>query len=186
MGTGLETLDIEVLRMIHLHRVKALDTLLYVISYSATFVSIGLVISLLAISLRKKSAHLRKIFFQLLAVLIIAALVSLTLKMTISRDRPFRKYTDIEKLSQAGSSSFPSGHTLEAFAIAVALSISFPRKKIILPVFAWAVLVAYSRMALGVHYPSDVIGGIIVGSFIGFIIPLLFHTKPENPYESIS
>jgi undecaprenyl-diphosphatase len=100
-------------------------------------------------------------------------LISFALKNIITRERPFKVYPDIEKLSEAGSYSFPSGHTLEVFAIAVALSISIPKKKIIIPLFLWASLVAYSRMALGVHYPSDVIAGMIIGSLTGWLVPLL-------------
>ena len=54
MSGGLEALDIEVLRMIHQHRFTVLDPVMYIISYSASFVSIGLVISILIISIQKK------------------------------------------------------------------------------------------------------------------------------------
>lgn len=180
MSGGLEALDIEVLRMIHQHRFTVLDPVMYIISYSASFVSIGLVISILIISIQKKSIILRRTFYKLLSVLIIAALTSFLIKNIISRERPFKIYPDIEKLSEAGSSSFPSGHSLEAFAIAVAISISFPKKKIIIPFFAWALLVAYSRMALGVHYPGDVLAGIVIGSLIGWLVPGLFKTNPNQ------
>jgi membrane-associated phospholipid phosphatase len=107
----------------------------------------------------------------MIAVLIIASLTSFTLKNLIMRERPFQVYPDIEKLSEAGSYSFPSGHTLEAFAIAVALSMFFPRKRIVLPLIIWASIVAYSRVVLGVHYPTDVLAGIIIGSLIGWLLP---------------
>jgi membrane-associated phospholipid phosphatase len=120
----------------------------------------------------------------MLAVLIIAALTSFTLKNTFTRERPFVVYPDIEKLSEAGSSSFPSGHTLETFAIATALSLLIPKKKVIIPVFCWAILVAYSRMTLGVHYPSDVLGGIMIGMIIGWLVPAImgrfWKEKPET------
>jgi undecaprenyl-diphosphatase len=59
--------------------------------------------------------------------------------------------------------------------MATALSLSFSKKKIIIPVYLWAMLVAYSRMALGVHYPSDVLAGIIIGTFIGWTVPWIFN-----------
>jgi undecaprenyl-diphosphatase len=58
--------------------------------------------------------------------------------------------------------------------MAAAISLLFTRKKIIIPVYTWAVLVAYSRMALGVHYPSDVLAGILIGTFIGWMVPRIF------------
>jgi membrane-associated phospholipid phosphatase len=169
----LSNIDISLLRAIHHHRIVALDQVLYYISYISTYISISLVLSVLIASIAKKSRSLRIKFYKVLAVLIIAALTSFLLKNTIIRERPFVNYPDIEKLSQAGSSSFPSGHTLESFAIAVAFSMAFPKKKFIIPIFIWACLVAYSRMALGVHYPGDVIGGMLIGSIIGWVIPML-------------
>jgi membrane-associated phospholipid phosphatase len=171
--SSLSEFDINILRIIHHHRLVALDQFLYIISLTTSFISIGIVLTILITSLKTKSKPLRIVFFKMLAVLIIAALISFTLKNIIIRERPFKTYPDIEKLSEAGSSSFPSGHTLEAFAMAVALSILVPKRKFIIPVFIWASLVAYSRMALGVHYPSDVLSGMIIGSFIGLLVPLL-------------
>ena len=166
-------LDIRLLRFIHHNRIMAFDPWLYAMSLITTYISVGIVISILIISLVKKSKPMRIIFFKMLAVLIIAASVSLTLKTMVTRERPFTTYQDIEKLSEAGSSSFPSGHTIEVFAMAVGLSLLIPGKKITIPVFAWALLVAYSRMALGVHYPSDVLGGMVIGATIGWLVPLL-------------
>jgi undecaprenyl-diphosphatase len=167
-------LDISILRFIHHSRIVALDQWLYVLSFITTYVSIGIVLSILIVSLVKKSKPLRIIFYKMLAVLVLAALTSLAIKTLIPRERPFKAYPDIEKLSQAGSSSFPSGHTIEVFAIAAALSLLIPRKRVIIPVFIWAILVAYSRMALGVHYPSDVAGGMIIGVSVGLLVPYLF------------
>ena len=59
--------------------------------------------------------------------------------------------------------SFPSGHTSTAFSMAT--SISFQNKKwyIVLPAYLWATTVGYSRLYLGVHYPSDVFAGALIG-----------------------
>ncbi|MCU0371295.1 MAG: phosphatase PAP2 family protein [Bacteroidales bacterium] len=173
LNSTLYDIDISILRLVHHHRIVALDQVLYIISYATSFISIGLILGILFISVKSRSKPLRIIFFKMLAVLIIAATVSFSIKTLTSRERPFKTYPDIEKLSEAGSSSFPSGHTLEAFAIAVSLSLLIPKRKIIFPVFIWACLVAYSRMALGVHYPTDVLGGMIIGSLLGWLVPLL-------------
>ena len=179
-------LDISILRFIHHNRIVALDPWLYGLSFITTYVSVGIVLSILIVSLVKKSRPLRVIFFKMLAVLIIGALVSLSLKTMIVRDRPFITYPDIEKLSEAGSSSFPSGHTIEVFAMAMALSLLIPKRQVVIPVFAWAFLVAYSRMALGVHYPGDVAGGILIGICTGWSVPVLIskalkEKPPGNP-----
>jgi len=64
----------------------------------------------------------------------------------------------------------------------VAFSTLVHRKKFIIPIFIWAILVTYSRMALGVHYPSDVAGGMIIGALIGWLVPVLIDKlRPHAP-----
>jgi len=177
LNNAISGFDISILRLIHQNRLVAIDQVLYIISFTTSFISIGLLLTILITSFKLKSKPLRHIFFKMLAVFIIAATISFTLKTFIIRERPFKTYPDIEKLSEAGNSSFPSGHTIEAFAIAVAFSILIPKRKYIIPIFIWASLVAYSRMALGVHYPSDVLSGMIIGALIGWLVPLLIKIK---------
>jgi membrane-associated phospholipid phosphatase len=86
------------------------------------------------------------------------------LKYAINRPRPFAQYpNDIIKRTDAGKYSFPSGHTSTAFATATALTLSTKKWYVAVPSYAYACAVGYSRMRLGVHFPSDVLGGMIVG-----------------------
>lgn len=89
------------------------------------------------------------------------------LKYTVKRDRPFETYTDIVNKSGKpfdNDPSFPSGHSASAFAAATGLSLSYPEWYVIVPSYLYAGTVAYSRMHLGVHYPSDVLAGAVIGS----------------------
>ena len=70
----------------------------------------------------------------------------------------------MKKMTSGGSPSFPSGHTSDAFSLATALSIVYPKWYVVVPAYAWAVTVGYSRMALGVHYPGDVLAGALIGA----------------------
>lgn len=90
--------------------------------------------------------------------------ITTALKYSINRERPFVTYPDIVKKSRAVTPSFPSGHTSAAFETATSLSLSYPKWYIIIPSYTWAGTIGYSRMHLGVHYPSDVIVGAIIGS----------------------
>jgi len=172
--------DISLLSWLNHHLIPYSVPVLRIISYTTTFISIALVLMVLITSIVKKSRSIRKQFFVLASVLILVAIVSQGLKTFIYRERPFKTYLFIEKLSEGGGSSFPSGHTLEAFAMATSLSLLFAKKKIVIPVYLWAMLVAYSRMALGVHYPSDVLAGVIIGSFIGWSVPWIFNRFTTN------
>ena len=94
---------------------------------------------------------------------LLSVVISNILKPIVDRPRPFITYHDIQKLSSGGNASFPSGHTSDVFSLAMIVSLLFPKKAVIIPIFIWAALVAYSRMDLGVHYPSDVLGGAVIG-----------------------
>lgn len=86
------------------------------------------------------------------------------LKYSINRPRPFKQYPDdIIQRTDAGKFSFPSGHTSSAFAMATAVTLSTKKWYVAVPSYLYACGVGYSRMRLGVHFPSDVFGGMIVG-----------------------
>lgn len=69
--------------------------------------------------------------------------------------------------------SFPSGHTTLAFAVAFIISRILP-KRYSIPAFLMAALVAFSRLYLGVHYPTDILGGICIGYVAGLITDFLY------------
>ncbi len=160
--------DVSLLRFIQQNRIKVLDGPLYWISFVNTLVSISILLLLLLFSFFRKSVL--SIFMRLLTVFLTSALMIWLAKFIIVRERPFITHTDIKKLSEAGSASFPSGHTTEAFAMAFAIMMVTNKWQFAVCSYAWAFLVAYSRMALGVHYPSDVLGGMVLGTLIAFIL----------------
>ncbi|MBN1301484.1 MAG: phosphatase PAP2 family protein [Melioribacteraceae bacterium] len=96
---------------------------------------------------------------------------SALLKNTIQRIRPCHVLDNVNLLvSCKNSYSFPSSHAVNNFAIAVFFSRIFPKYKWILLITA--TLVAISRPYIGIHYPSDAIGGAIIGSVIGYLFSL--------------
>lgn len=101
---------------------------------------------------------------------VVIAAVSLVLAMAaksflayfIQRDRPFVDHPDLALVAPTDPGSFPSGHTMVAFAVATSLLLSGYRK-LGWSLMAVAVLVGLSRMLVGVHYLSDVLAGALVG-----------------------
>ncbi|MCC6460673.1 MAG: phosphatase PAP2 family protein [Saprospiraceae bacterium] len=98
------------------------------------------------------------------ASFLLSTTLTMALKVSIRRPRPFVTYPDrITRKGHGGSFSFPSGHTAAAFSTATSLSLAYPKWYVIAPSYLYAGAVAWSRMYLGVHYPSDLLGGILVG-----------------------
>lgn len=93
----------------------------------------------------------------------VSTIVTYALKHAYNRQRPFTAHPELFKLSSGGGSSFPSGHASAAFAIATSIALDNKKWYIVVPAYTWAGLVGYSRIHLGVHYPSDVIAGAAVG-----------------------
>lgn len=91
------------------------------------------------------------------------------LKPLVARIRPYELNTAITLLiDKQKDYSFPSGHSSAAFSFAVPLMI-LGLKKFWVPALVFAVLMAFSRMYLYVHYPTDIIGGMVIGTFSGII-----------------
>jgi len=91
--------------------------------------------------------------------------ITTSLKVMIDRPRPYDTYPqDIINYQIRDDASMPSGHTSGAFATATALSLKYPKWYVIAPSYLWAASVGYSRMHLGMHYPSDVLAGAIIGA----------------------
>lgn len=155
--------DINILRDINLHRNKSLDRTFKTITNSVSPVSIATPIIVYSVGLIKGDKDLKEKGIFIGETFLVSSFITTALKYIVKRDRPFKTYPEIEKLTLGGSYSFPSGHTSDAFATATSLSITFPKWYVIAPAFLWASAVGYSRMDLGVHYPSDVLAGALIG-----------------------
>lgn len=102
--------------------------------------------------------------YNALFTLSITHLIVRILKSKVARPRPFNKLSKINiSNTNLCDFSFPSGHTTASFSIAITLSLVFPTHSFIFILLAF--IVGLSRIYLGVHYPSDVLVGILVSTF---------------------
>ena len=103
---------------------------------------------------------------QMLATGLVAWLLYRALKRHTRRPRPFRVHADIiAHVAPLDEYSFPSGHTLHAVSFSIIAIAWFP--PLALPLIAFTGLVAASRVVLGLHYPSDVLAGALLGVALG-------------------
>ncbi len=98
----------------------------------------------------------------LVALMINHVMTNMILKDLIARPRPYTVSPEIVTLiKQLSSYSFPSGHTSSSFAAAFVIHRMLPKKAGV-PALILAAMIGFSRMYVGVHYPTDVLGGVVV------------------------
>lgn len=136
----------------------------------------------LAYGFLKKDKKLQQNGYALLVSLATNFVITEGLKSVINRARPADAWPgQVFVIDSAHGKSFPSGHTSQAFALATTLSFQYKKWYVILPAYLWATSVGYSRMYQGKHYPSDVLGGALVGvgsAYLGrFLNQKIFQKK---------
>lgn len=173
--------DFHLLTWFQHHRPVKLTPLLQIISSYSAIIGYSI---LLAVYLYRDRENIFKISPQFRkAIYTIGGMIITTqaIKYWAMRPRPFITHDTIIKLSSGGNPSFPSGHTAEAFAIMIPLFLLYRHHRFSWLFLLWAALVAYTRMALGVHYPSDVLMAITISTTWSWII---YRKKIEHNFFS--
>ena len=153
----------------HSIKCKVLDITMPIITYLGSF-SFSIVFCI--VSLLYPNTSIRAMGIRACISLPLVSMVCQLIKTSVNRLRPFLKIQNLNiKKIGIDPYSFPSGHTAAAFSIAMTLALSFSTFSILFLVLAF--LVGISRMYIGVHYPSDVFFGIILGSTCSWLVYLV-------------
>lgn len=115
--------------------------------------------------------HWSSVAWKLILAILVAAVLVLGIKFTVRRSRPPGEWGAVYRSSDPHS--FPSGHAARAAMLAV-LFFAFGLPGLGVLVSLWAVLVSLARVAMGVHYLSDVLAGGLLGLLLGWLAGLLF------------
>jgi undecaprenyl-diphosphatase len=164
----LQSIDDRAAVWVATHRIAALNDpsvwLGYIDKVGAVWIVLAVVVG---VALRFGLARTFGLTLLTTATTFAADSVCFGLKDITDRTRPFVAHPQIDPLYVVHSSSFPAGHAATAFAGATLLSYVAP--KAMPGFFVLAVLIACSRVYVGVHYPGDVIAGAIVGAAVGAV-----------------
>lgn len=158
-----QNIDIDLLKTINVNRSVKLDPFFRACTNSTYPISITIPVAILGTGFIKNDSALKNQGIQIGVALAITTVVTEGLKIIIQRPRPFITYPFIQQAAEGSGASFPSGHVSIAFTTATSLSLIYHKWYIVVPSFVWASAIAYSRMDLGVHYPSDVLAGAVIG-----------------------
>jgi membrane-associated phospholipid phosphatase len=169
----LQQLDDRIMIDLAEHRTPEQTGLMLFLSNTYRYGDIGVPAGLLVAGVIGKDRDMRENAGYIASSTAISYGLTLLLKHIVKRPRPFVQNLKIVPVYRAGSTSFPSGHTSTTFATATALSMAYPKWYVIAPAFLWAGSVGYSRSYLGVHYPTDVAAGAVLGAGTALSISFL-------------
>ena len=165
-----QNLDINTLMSIQDTRTPFMNSTMKGVSFSAYIMAPAVPIAMLGVGLATSNSSLSTAGLQVGAGILLTTATTMAMKSWFQRPRPYDSYPgELHPLQYENSYSFPSGHTSVAFATATSLSLQIRKWYVAVPAFLWAATVGYSRMYLGVHYPSDVLVGLLIGVVSGYL-----------------
>lgn len=150
----------------HIHHNELLNMIVSAVTMLGwMYISMIIAVLLIIIGYYKNNKHMRNdgvlLFISLLATSIIVEVI----KLIVARPRPYTIIPSLIVLAQESNLSFPSGHTATATVLAYCLSCEYGHRWIFMII---PLIVAFSRLYMGVHYPSDVLFGFLFALIISW------------------
>lgn len=178
--TMLDTADKWLMQALNFDGGTAVDSFFYCISSKAAWIPIAAVFICVMLANRKRRREAVFIIIGIaLAITLCDQISSSIIKPVIGRLRPSHCDAISDTLHyvnnyRSGRFGFCSSHAANAMGVFVFLSHIFRNRKFVVPFLVWTVLVCYSRIYLGVHYPGDVICGCFIGAVVGMFVFKLY------------
>ena len=154
----------------------------FMILISSKWIWIPLYIFIIYKIYQKFPEQIFKILLSIGALIFLADFGSVHLfKEVFERTRPCHVLDGIRIVDGCGGQyGFISSHASNSFSIAFFISLLFRKRITFILLFSWAVLIGFSRIYLGVHYPFDILGGMFWGLFVSLLIYLTYKMKLLN------
>ncbi len=163
-----KNIDVILFRTLNNNRCNFLNTIIPITDKSVLPLSISLPLGIMTVSRINNNYYDENSGLLLLMSEITGAGITFGIKQLVKRERPFVTLKNVyhnKYNSLTDRYSFPSSHTTTAFSMATSLTLRYPDKPVLIAVsYLYAAIVGYGRIYLGVHYPLDVLSGMLIGS----------------------
>lgn len=160
-----QNFDINLLKPINKNETGFKNKYLELNASSVSVLSVGIPAGIALAGFIQHDKQLQRDALYMGGAFVVNGIITQATKRIINRQRPFEKYSFIIKRDdESGGLSFPSGHTSTAFGTATSIALRYRKWYFVAPSYLFATSVAWARMYQGVHYPSDVFAGAVIGA----------------------
>ena len=160
----LHQLDIDIFRALnHAGEVAIIDAVM------VAFTIMGMVYVIALVAIPLWTAGKRDVAFDVVVLVVIVSVLTEIIKFLVDRQRPYLELSGVQTILSASGPSFPSAHASRAFAVAFIIALNSRRMWGILGIVV-ASLIAVSRVYLGVHWPSDILFGALLGLLVAALM----------------
>ena len=183
-----QNFDINLLKPINKNETNFKNKYLELNASSVSPLSVGIPAGIAIAGFISHNKQLQKDALYMGGAFIVSSIITQTTKRIVNRQRPFETYAFIVKRDdENGGLSFPSGHTSAAFCTATSVALRYRKWYFVVPSYVFAFSTGWARMYQGVHYPTDVLAGAVVGAgsaWLGWKAQHWIEKKRSHPLTS--